>query len=685
MVLDGKLNPVPAETEGEIYIGGCGVARGYLGRPALTAERFLPDARGGSGGRMYRTGDLGRWLKDGSLEVAGRVDRQLKVRGFRVEPGEIERILAEHPDIEQVSVVASQRGSGDTRLVAYYTPAQAAAETAPHHPPTASLRRYLLDRLPGYMIPAVFVPRYRVPPDGGSSPESAGPGGLGPREWHSPTQAGLSALWARLLGKDNVGLDDDFFALGGNSLLAAEMLAHTRSIFGISANSVRPLTRSLLRDPTLRGFAVAAEDARAGRLDADGDQAETDFTHETRLNLKVRRDAAPSHPRPDWHGPRNVLLTGATGFLGAYLLSDLLAATHARVHCLVRARDQHAALSRIRQAAERYELGVPANDRVVPLVGDLAEPRLGLSDAAFRDLARGIDVIYHAGALVNFIYPYQELRAANVAGTREMIRLAGLYRGIPVHYVSTTAVLAGLGVAGIHEVTEETPLAHPDLLRMGYVETKYVAEELLRAAGREGLPVAIYRPLDIVGSARTGAWSTSTEMAAMIRFIADTGLAPDIDLPLDFVAADVCAAAIRHISVTTGASGRTYHLASPESAPLGVLVDRLRMRGYQIAEMPFGDWVRELARQAARDPSHPMAAFLPLFVDRGPAGLTVAEMYLKHIFPSYTRTNTKHALQGSGIAFPPVSGELLDRNIDRLMQTGYLPAPSASQPRARVG
>ena len=191
----------------------------------------------------------------------------------------------------------------------------------------------------------------------------------------------------------------------------------------------------------------------------------------------------------------------------------------------------------------------------------------GSPTRAFRDLARSADTIYHAGAQVNFIYPYQELRAANVAGTREVIRLAAMYRAIPVHYVSSTAVLAGLGVAGVREVTEETPLAHPELLRMGYVETKYVAEELLRAAGRAGLPVAIYRPLDIVGSVCTGAWSTSTEMAALIRFITDTGLAPDIDLPLDFVAADTCAAAIRHISVTEGAAGRTYHLASSETAP----------------------------------------------------------------------------------------------------------------------
>lgn len=682
MVMDQELAEMPAGTTGEICIGGHGVARGYLGRPALTAESFLPDPGGAPGDRMYRTGDFGRWGADGTLEVTGRADRQVKVRGFRVDPAEIESALTEHPEVATALVVAVRHAPGDTRLTAYYTPARAPGDgPRARHPSAASLRRHLLGLLPGYMIPATFIPRGDLPSDRERGlPERTERRAAGRQDRYTPTEAGLSDLWSRLLRVPSVGLDDDFFAIGGNSLLAAEMLTHARARFGISADWVRPLTRCLLRDPTLRGFAAAVRDARAGVLSASGEQQAVDFARETALGIRVRRDALAARPRPRWRDPGEILLTGATGFLGAHLLSELLASTTARVWCLVRARDAADAMRRMAGAAARYELAAPPAGRVVPLPGDLSAPRLGLSEAAFRDLARGTDVIYHAGALVNFIYPYQELRAANVAGTREVIRLAGLYRGVPVHYMSSTAVLAGLGVAGVRSVTEQTPLAFPERLRVGYVETKYVAEELLRGAGQAGLPVAVYRPLDIVGSLGAGLWSTSAEMCALIRFMTDTGLAPDIDLPLDFVPVDACAAAVRHISVTQAATGRAYHLSSPEPAPFGALVERLRDRGYQISSLPYADWAGELARHAADDPSHPMTAFLPLFSDRDQdTGRTVAEMYFGDAFPRYGRSGTERALRGSGIAFPPVRGRLLDRNIDRLIETGYLSPPSVSR------
>jgi amino acid adenylation domain-containing protein/thioester reductase-like protein len=687
LVLGEHLEPVPDEAVGEVYIGGEGVARGYLGQPGRTADRFVPNPHSEvPGSRMYRTGDLGRCLDGQGLEVIGRVDRQLKLRGFRIEPAEIERALADHPAIRQAAVVAHEVSPGNTQLTAYYV-RRAVAGQVPSadghtHDQLSSecLRAFLADRVPGFMVPAEFIALHQMPrtPDGGLDEQAivhpvAASSGSPDAEPYTPMQAGLSYLWSRILKAERVGLDDDFFTLGGNSLLAAEMLAHARVMFGIGPGYVRPLTRCLLRDATLRGFAAATQAARAGKLNAGSPDLHIDFAQEAELDQPIRPRIRSS---TDWRRPRQVLLTGASGFFGAHLLRELLASTTANVHCLVRARDASHALHRIMRAADRFGVEDLDLDRVVPVAGDLAELRLGLAASEFAELARTSDVIYHAGALVNFIYPYTELRPANVTGTRELIRLASMHRPIPIHYVSTTAVLAGFGAMGVREVTEDTPLAYADHLGIGYVESKFVAEELLRNAAREGLPVAIYRPLDIVGNLRTGTWNTAAEMCALVRFITDTGLAPDIDLPLDFVPADVCAAAIGYISTHVKAAGDTYHLSSPKYALLGSLLDRLREHGYQIDAVPFDQWVGELVKHAASNPGHPMTPFVPLFLDHGAESeLTVAEMYLEHVFPAYTRTHLEQALNGSGIEFPPVDEKLFDLTINALIAMGYLRTP----------
>jgi amino acid adenylation domain-containing protein/thioester reductase-like protein len=704
LVLDEELNPLPAGATGEIYIGGHGVARGYLGQPGLTAQSFMPHPGAGvPGARMYRTGDLGRWRPDHNLEVLGRADRQIKVRGFRVEPAEIENVLAAHPAVGQVAVSAHDLGGGDRQIAAYYTlrhrppaPGRASAAPPPGPPSAESLRRHLSAYLPDFMIPAYFVPLERMPltpagevdraalalpaarPAALPGPPADGTRAQSPRVPAAPLQAGVSHLWAEVLRVPQVSLDDDFFRLGGNSLLAAEMLARARVMFGIDAQQVRPLTRHLLREPTLQSFAAAIQGARAGTLIGDAADTRIDFTREAALDVPIRCDGGPP---PAWRQPADILLTGATGFFGVHLLRELLASTGARVHCLVRARSAEHGRERIAQAAERWEIGCLPLDRVIAVPGDLAQPGLGLPRATFEDLARSVDVIHHAGALVNFIYPYSELRAPNVTGTRELIRLAGLYRGIPMHYVSTAAVLAGFGRAGVREVSEETPLAYAEYLSVGYVESNYVAEEMLRNAARLGLPVAIYRPLDIVGDQHSGVWNLATEMCAMIRFITDTGIAPDVDLPLDFAPADICAAAIGYIATHTPAAGMTYHLASPKNALLGSLTDRLRHFGFTISEIPYQEWVDKLLRYAAGHPSHPMTPFVPLFVDRSPGSdMTVAEMYLDHNFPAYRRDNTQRALAGSGIVFPPVDEDLLDLHIARLVSAGYLKDPRHGPP-----
>ena len=255
-VLDRKLRPVPDGVAGELYLGGAGLARGYLGRPDLTAEAFVPDPLSGEpGSRLYRTGDLGRRKPDGDLEFLGRVDHQVKIRGFRVEPGEIEAALARFPAVQQAAVAAREEVPGSPYLVAYAVP----REGQPIDP--AGLRAFLSGLLPSYMIPAVFVILAGLPvlasgkldraalpapaPFRSERPASF----IAPRD---PVEEILAQVWAQVLRVEPVGAFDHFFELGGHSLLATQALTRIRQALEIDL----PL-RSLFEEPTVAGFAAA--------------------------------------------------------------------------------------------------------------------------------------------------------------------------------------------------------------------------------------------------------------------------------------------------------------------------------------------------------------------------------------------------------------------------------------------
>ncbi|MEW5929324.1 MAG: amino acid adenylation domain-containing protein, partial [Gemmatimonadota bacterium] len=252
-VLDARLEPVPVGVPGDVYMAGLQVARGYLDRPELTAERFVPDPYAGEpGARMYRSGDRGRWLADGTLEFVGRTDFQVKVRGFRIEPGEVEAALLEHPALADAVVVARGSAAEERHLVAYVAPLPGAE--APSGP---ELRERLRGRLPEHMVPSAVVVLETLPltangkTDRGAlpdpAPETAGGGRVAPR---TQAEEVLAAIWAGALGVDAVGAHDDFFALGGHSLAATVVAARARRAFGVEL----PL-RAIFEAPTVAGVA----------------------------------------------------------------------------------------------------------------------------------------------------------------------------------------------------------------------------------------------------------------------------------------------------------------------------------------------------------------------------------------------------------------------------------------------
>jgi amino acid adenylation domain-containing protein/thioester reductase-like protein len=687
-VLDGYLNPVPVGAAGELYLGGPGLARGYVGRPDLTAERFVPDPFGREPGcRLYRTGDRARYMPDGTLELLGRIDHQIKIRGFRIEPGEVEAALGEHPAVRQAVVVAHRHASDEMRLVAYVARAEGAELT------TAELRAFLEAKLPPYMVPAAMLVLDELPlsPSGKvdrrALPDPAGLKSQAGAEYVAPqtaTEIELARLFGEVLDVERVGTRDNFFALGGHSLLAARLVARVRRDMGIQL----PL-RALFEHPTVAGLAHAVDQGLLTRL---ADDADLDLAREATLP----GDITPGGLAP-WDGaePKHVFLTGATGFLGAYLLHELLAQTSACVHCLVRADNEAQARERLQAALARFDLwDEQAAARIVPVLGDLARPQLGLGDDELGKLAETIDVIYHNGAWVNFLYPYAVLKQANVGGTEEVLRLACRAKLKPVHYVSTLSVfppsrwMEGSVVESFHVEPG------PDL-RGGYAQSKWVAERLVALASERGVPVTIHRPGRVTGDSRTGATS-ETQGLENLNALVRLGVVPRVDWPttLDVVPVDYVARAIVALASQPGSLGKAFHLNNPQPGAWPDMVAALRRAGYELREIDPREWAVRVYEFIRATPTHAWHEALPFIPPQ--IGELLAEWSRTGDFgdavvaaevpaPASSANgqpravdcrNTLAGLASCGIACPPAA-ELLDVYLAWLIQSGELEPPHA--------
>ncbi|MFV0126202.1 amino acid adenylation domain-containing protein [Streptomyces sp. HMX112] len=668
-LLDSALEPVPLGVPGEIHIAGDGLARGYLGQPRHTADRFVPDPYGPPGTRLYRTGDLARRHPDGHLEFLGRTDHQLKIRGFRIEPTEIETTLTQHPHVHTALVTAHQPADGPAVLVAYWTSQPAAAPGAAPSP--AELRRHVSDRLPRHLVPSAFVRLGSLPltPSGkvdrAALPApvfSASESRQAPR---TPTEEAVAEIWGRVLGVEQVGVEDSFFELGGHSLLIPQVIARVYERL-----SVELPVETVFSCETVAALAAAVDRAK---LPGARPVHRVDLVAEAVLDPEIT--AVPHGRTPAGAAPpaaaRRILLTGATGFLGAFLLRELLDGTDAEVWCLVRAPGEREAHERIRRNLEGYGLwdGV-RHQRIVAVPGDLELPLLGLGAERFAFLADAVDVIHHNGAAVNGAAPYHRLKAANVLGTQEILRLATRSRTKPVHYVSTSAVALGTGTPPSRPLPERR--ADPALLPPGgYIASKWVAEELVRTAGARGVPTAIHRPGRVSGDSRTGVCGRDDAFWNLVRAMVTLGAVPELPgahgftgsgADVGLVPVDYVARAIVYLSTSRSAHGETYHLTGGRPVAFGTVVRRLVRNGYRLDGVPYAQW-RAL-------------------LDDGPDELAPARLLAGTLqdLPRtgafrFDRRNVLAGLAGSPVRCPGVDENLLDTYIGHFVASGFLPAP----------
>jgi thioester reductase-like protein len=367
--------------------------------------------------------------------------------------------------------------------------------------------------------------------------------------------------------------------------------------------------------------------------------------------------------------PAAIFLTGATGFLGAYLLDELLRKTTAKIYCLMRCEgDAEAGKQRLKQHLQSYSVWQEAfSERIIPVLGDLAQPLFGLSNQQFNALAEQIEVIYHNGAWVNAIYPYAALKNTNVGGTLETLRLAGFIRTKPVHFISTVAVFFSDFYNTLERTILETDNAHPDL-KGGYKQSKWVAENLIFHAQQRGLPANIYRTARIMGHSKTGISRNFNDfLISLIKVCIQLKKFPDLDSSLYLVPVDFAAQSVICLSQQPQSIGKTFHIFNPHPIAWNDFFQEIKALGYALEKVSWTQWRAEVQQAASENKKDKVFASL--------RGILTSTSPMLNIKPAFDMSQTLAGLANTSIQCPAVESELVSKWICYFQTCGFLPKP----------
>lgn len=457
--------------------------------------------------------------------------------------------------------------------------------------------------------------------------------------------------------------------LGMDSLMTVELRSRLREHLKVELSPSRilamPHPGALAEALMLLLYPATSSGSDAQHLATDSTAQASNAMPRVQLDgwIKTSVLAAPAT------NPKSVFVTGASGFLGAYVVRSLLDRTTANIHCLVRASDEASALQRLRQNLEYYQLWRPEDEaRLIVVPGDLEKQFFGLSKVAFRTLAESVEAIYHCAAWVNHLYPYDRLAPINVKGTQEVLRLAVVAGSLPVHHVSTIAVFPFTPDPTrqwtIQESTPLEPTTEPFFA--GYTQSKWVAEKMIERARARGLNVNIYRPGAITGSTQTGQCPDSDTIWRMVQLAVNMGMVPRTSASIGLTPVDAVADAMVQLSLQPQSVNQTFHLFGDAPLSLSSIVETLESMGYPMRSVTFDGWRRRIGGEEERNSA--MAALLPRLL----------ELDLERLDHSTIQTSSQQTLARLSSELRErmqVGNALLRKYIEVLQSTGFLPRP----------
>ena len=594
-----------SEGMGELMIGGRGLARGYLGRPDLDSRSFVS----WNGERYYATGDLAELGPGGMVTIIGRTDSMVKIRGYTVYLAAIEETLRKHCDVADAAVLAEPVDETTRRLVAYVARGPRAAWKVDARSGTSRELRALLERyLPVYSVPAHYVEleslpinqqtgkleRKALPPLRKGGPVLKKRTVLADRATAAERRDALRVLWAEALEVDGDSLEDDwnFFDLGGHSLTGLGLTLAMEQTYGIELSGAE-----IYEYPTIGELADFLEH-RGQNMTTKAMLAE-DSTLDPRITPEGNARTTPLSEA------RSVFITGTTGFLGAFLLDELLRNTgrDTRFYCLVRDRNDRRGESanRVLETLKFYGLaGQSSDDRIIPVPGDISLPRMGLDDDRFQELAETIDLIFHCAASVNYVYPYSVAKPHTVGGTLEVLNFACSAPSKPMQYISSNGVFPG---GDDTPYLENSEIDHfIDRMEGGYNQAKWVAERLVWSAVSRGLPVCLYRPGNIGHHSGTGTVNPNDFLSLILKACARVGSAPSApDWFFEMTPVDFLASAITKISDDPKHFGRVYNSVQQQPVPANQVFARMESQGYVTGRVDLDEWKSRLESMADRE------------------------------------------------------------------------------------